>query len=180
MFDSIVDMEIAIQNGNTVRIKGKVANFLINPDASKVKIPADGALLMGDNKTSEFFQENLGVVFQGAGEYEVKGAKVTGVRVESDTVYTISIDGVSVYVGKASTTTKAKDKLHEHDLVLLEADEVLTQAVMGQLSPRVSLFYGEKAVETLKSFGKEGIEVSSRYSVTKDKLPTETTFVLLG
>ncbi|HXS14748.1 MAG TPA: hypothetical protein VN711_01350 [Candidatus Saccharimonadales bacterium] len=173
-------MEIAIQNGNTVRIKGKLASFLVNPDASKVKAPADGTLLMGDNKTSEFFQENLGVVFQGAGEYEVKGAKVTGVRVEADTVYTLSVDGVSVYAGKVSTTTKAKDKLHEHDMVLLEADEVLTQAIMGQLSPRVILFYGEKAAETVKSFGKEAVEVSSKYAVTKDKLPLETVFVLLG
>lgn len=172
-------MEIAVFSGG-IRIKTKQATLFVELLEEKVKNPVDATLLLGTNQTKQLFSENLGVIFQGAGEYEVKGVKITGFRAEGDVMYTLSADGMTVFVGKVTSALKAKDKLHEHDMALFIADEVLTQATMGQLNGTVLVFSGEKAGENMQAFGKEAVTPINKYSLTKDKLPSETEFVLLG
>ena len=173
-------MEIAFLPGNGLKVKGKQATFVIDGTDPKGKTTSDAMLLLGTSSTKDLFKEDLGVVFQGPGEYEVKGIKITGFRAEGETMYTLSIDGLSVFIGKISSSIKAKDKLHEHDIAVLQADEVLPQATMGLLNPNVILFYGEKAAENTKSFGKEEVASVGKYVTTKDKLPAEKEFVVLG
>lgn len=173
-------MEIAFLPGNSLRIKGKQATLIVDPSDPKGKVTGDGALLLGASQTPHVFREDVGVIFQGPGEYEVKGVKITGFKAEAELMYTINIDGLIVFVGKVSTSVKAKDKLHEHDVAVLFADEVLPQATMGLLNPRVILFYAEKAEENPKAFGKEAVAPINKYVTTKDKLPQETEFVILG
>lgn len=173
-------MEIAFLHQNTLKIKGKQATLLIDPTDTKGKITADASLLLGTTQTTALFREDIGVTFQGPGEYEVKGVKVTGFKAGGETMYTISVDGMSVFVGKVSSSIKAKDTLHEHDVAVLLADETMPQATMGHLNPHVILFYGEKAEETAKAFGKEGLAPVNKYVTTKDKLPTETEIAILG
>lgn len=173
-------MEIAYLNGNGLRIKGKQATLVVDPHDTKGKVSADAMLLLGDRQTTTLFQDDLGVTLQGPGEYEVKGVKITGFRAEGETMYTLTMDGMSIFIGKVTTSIKAKDKLHEHDMAVLLADEVLPQATMGLLNPQVVVFYGEKAADNTKSFGKEAIESTNKYTTTKDKLPQETELVILG
>lgn len=173
-------MEIAYLSGNGLRIKGKQATFVVDPQDTKGKITGDATLLLGTSQTTKLFSEELGVVFQGPGEYEVKAVKVTGFRAEGETMYTLSIDGLSVFVGRVSSSMKAKDKLHEHDIAVLLADDVLSQATMGLLNPNAIVFYGEKASDNTKAFGKEDALAANKYATTKDKLPQETEFVILG
>jgi hypothetical protein len=173
-------MEIAFLPGNSIRIKGKQATLIVDPADTKGKVTGDAALLLGDSHTQHVFREDVGVVFQGAGEYEVKGVKITGFKAEGETMYTISVDGLSVFVGKVTSSIKAKDKLHEHDLAVLFADEVLPQATMGLINPNVILFYGEKAGENTKAFGKEDVSPVNKYVTTKDKLPQEKEFIVFG
>lgn len=172
-------MEIAILPGNSLKIKGKQATLLVDP-GEKNKTISDGTLLLGTRTSTVLFNEELGVVLQGAGEYEVKGMKITGFRVEGDVMYTVSVDGLSVFVGKVTSAIKAKDKLHEHDVVVLQSDEVLTQATLGVFNAHVTLFYGEKAVDNMKAFGKESTPAVNKYATSKDKLPTESELVLLS
>ncbi|HEX7042422.1 MAG TPA: hypothetical protein VF189_04170 [Patescibacteria group bacterium] len=173
-------MEIALLPDNGLKIKGKQVTFVVDSLSAKGKLSADAVLLLGTSQTKDLFSEGLGVVFQGPGEYEIKGAKVTGFRAEGETMYTLSIDGVSVLVGKVTSAAKAKDKLHEHDVAVLMADEMLPQAIMGVMNPSVVSFYGEKAVENTKSFGGENITPVGKYVTTKDKLPSEKELVVLG
>ncbi len=173
-------MEIAILNGNGLRIKGKQATLVVDPGETKGKVTADATLLLGVSQTSRLFQEDLGVVFQGPGEYEVKGIKITGFKAEGETMYTLTVDGLSVFVGKVTSSIKAKDKLHEHDVAVLFADEVLPQATMGLLNPSAIVFYGEKTADNTKAFGKEAVAPTNKYTTSKDKLPQETEFVILG
>lgn len=173
-------MEIAFLPGNSLKIKGKQATLIVDPADPKGKITGDAALLLGTSHTAQIFREDVGVVFQGAGEYEIKGVKITGFKAEGETMYTISVDGLSIFVGKVSSSIKAKDKLHEHDIAALFADEVLPQATMGLVNPNVILFYGEKAGENTKAFGKEDVSPVNKYVTTKDKLPQEKEFVILG
>lgn len=173
-------MEIAFLNGNGLKMKGKQATLVVDLVDTKGKVAADATLLLGTSQTSVLFKEDLGVVFQGPGEYEVKGVKVTGFKAEGETMYTVTIDGMSVFVGKVTSSIKAKDKLHEHDIAVLLADDILTQATLGLLNPKAILFYGEKVTENTKSFGKEEVSPVAKYVTTKDKLPAETEFVILG
>lgn len=173
-------MEIAFLQGNGLKIKGKQVTVIVDQTDPKGKTTADAMLLLGASRTSDLFREDTGVVFQGPGEYEVKGVKITGFKTEGETVYTMSVDGMSVFVGRVTSSVKAKDKLHEHDVAVFFADEVLPQATMGLLNPNVIVFYGEKAAENTKSFGKEEVAAVGKYTTTKDKLPAEKEFVLLG
>lgn len=171
-------MEIAVV-GNSLRIKGKQVTLLVGNPNEKIKNPVDALLLLGNESTKTLFSDMYGVAFQAPGEYEVKGAKITGFSAESDVMYTVSLDGLSVFIGKISSSLKAKDRLHEHDIAVLQSDETLSQAALGFLNPRGIVFYGTKATENLKAFGKD-IPAASKYLVTKDKLPQETEFVLLA
>lgn len=171
-------MEIAYVDSTSVRIKGKQVTLLVNPTA-KNKVPADATILTGTERLTDFFNENTGVLFQGPGEYEVKGTKVTGFTMNSDVMYTIMIDGMAVFVGTVSAAMQAKDKLHEHDVAVLLANEVLSQTTMGILNARALIFVDEKAEENAKAFGKE-LQKVGKYAVTKDKLPAETEFIFLG
>lgn len=169
-------MEIVFVDESSVRIKGKHVTFLVNP-SSKNKIPTDATLLIGSNRLSNFFDS--GILFQGPGEYEVKGTKVTGFATDKDVMYTIMIDGMSVFVGSVAAAVQAKDTLHEHNIAILFANEALSQTTMGILNANVLVFLGEKAQENATTFGKEFAKVS-KYVVTKEKLPSETEFVFLG
>lgn len=177
-FATINAMEIAYVDTTSIRIKGKQVLLLVNPSA-KNKVPVDATVLTGSQKLTTFFGNDSGVLFQGSGEYEVKGTKVTGFTSNNDAMYTVMIDGVSIFVGTVTAATAAKDKLHEHNVAVLFADSVLGQTTMGVLNPSVILFLGEQAEENAKTFGKEFQKVG-KYATTKEKLPSETEFVFLG
>lgn len=172
-------MEIAYIAENILRLKGKQVTLLTNLSQGKSKTPSDGVLLLGKNRDTTFFREETGVIFQGPGEYEIKGTKITGFKVDEDVMFTVHMDGMSVFVGNISSSLKMKDKLHEHDIAVLFADEVLSQAVMGVLNASALIFTGEKSEENAKVFDKP-MSVVGKYAVTKDKLPSETEFVFLG
>lgn len=173
-------MEIAVVSPKSIKIKTKQALLFAGEQLeSKFKTPADATLILGNEPIPQFFSEENGVVMQGAGDYEVKAVKITGSRIEKQVMYTISADGLSVFVGKVSTATLAKDKVHEHDVAILDADETVAQSVVGLLNASAIVLYGEKADESAKAIGKEAA-TTNKYVVTKDKLPSETEVILLG
>lgn len=172
-------MEFAYISENSVRIKGKQVALTTNLLGAKSKVVSDAVLLTGKEHATEFFNTDLGVVLQGPGEYETKGTKITGFAVEEDTMYTVTLEGLAIFVGNVTSADKAKDKLHEHDVAILFADEVLSQNVLGILNARIVIFVDGKAEENAKAFGKEYAK-TSKYAVTKDKLPSETEFIFLG
>lgn len=171
-------MEVYHLDLNSLKIKGKQGILVVNP-TEKNKTTTDAALLLGNQTTNEFFRPEVGVIFQSSGEYEVKGIKVTGFKVDGETMYTLIIDGMSVFVGNVSSALKAKDKLHEHDIAIFITDDILPQNIMGVLNASVIIFAGEKLPENAKAFSRDLAKVG-KYVVTKDKLPTEPEFVFLG
>lgn len=171
-------MEIAYVSSQSVRIKGKQVTLLVNP-TEKNKVAVDAEVVTGKEREKNLTPENVGILFQGPGEYEVKGTKITGFTMDDDVMYTITLEGMSVFVGSVTAAMQAKDKLHEHNVAILLANEILSQTTMGILNASVLLFVDEKAEENAKAFGKE-LQKVSKYVITKDKLPAETEFVFLG
>ena len=160
-----------------IRIKGK--QIVLTTFIGKSKTPSDAVLLVGEEHVTTFFDRDSGVVFQGDGEYEVKGTKITGFSANGKSMYTVRLEGMSIFVGPVSGAMSMKDKLHEHDVVILLSDDVLSETVMGIFNAKVFLFYGEKAIDSMKAFEKTSPAVN-KYVATKDKLPAETEFILLG
>jgi hypothetical protein len=171
-----IDMEIAILAKDSLRIKGKQATLVVDP---MEKASYSAALLVrlspDDVKPAE-----EGVIISGPGEYEIGGVKITGLRAEKDLVYSMSVDGVDVLVGRIRTIEKLQQKLKEHHIVVAYEDEIRDAAFITGIATNVVIFYGEKGREIAKAFGKENIKEMNKYSVTREKLPTEVETVILN
>lgn len=173
-------MEITLLPQNSLRIKGKQAAFIVDPASSvNLKTTADVAILFNPNPVISIKGvENLHLVVQGPGEYEVGGAKVSTKKLGEDLASEIRIDNLNVYVVKDETLAEFHEKMQEHDIVVVFAKSTIDEAALSSLTPKVVVLYGEKAEEIAKAFGKE-VQTTSKYQTTAEKLPGEMEVVVL-
>lgn len=169
-------MEIAILPHTSLKIKGKYALLGIDPQDNS---PYNGAILLG-NLTGKVNQPKETVVISGPGEYEIGGVKMTGMRNEEDVLYSMNIDGVEVLLGKVKTLEKMQHKLKEHNIVVVNCDNVTDSSFLTSLASNVVLFYGEKATELSQTFGRDNVKKMSKFSTVRDKLPAEVETVVLA
>lgn len=159
------------------------------------------------NNTSAI--EGNPLVVSGSGEYEKAGVSVTGVSAFHDeeqgtkrgknTIYHFLIDGVNiVHVGDLGhvLTEEQLSQIDQTDILMIPVGGVYTlnteeaAKVVAQFEPKIVIpmhykipgLTAEKegAEAFLKEMGAENIEPVAKLSVTKDKLPEETTVVLLS
>lgn len=169
-------MEIALLSKSGIRIKGKQASLAMDPSD---KAAYDAVLLLAKQPEEVTKPEN-GIIVTGAGEYEVGGIKITSLRSENDLLYSVIVDGVEVLVGKLGVLEQMQHKLKEHQIVVVYCDAEGSSSFITSLAEKLVMFYGEKAKEISDAFGKENVKVMSKYSSTKDKLPTEVETILLA
>jgi hypothetical protein len=167
-------MEIALVNKTSLRIKGKTVTFVLNPHE---KGPFNAALLLDD--VFDYTNDET-VVLQGPGDYEIGGVKIVGTRGEKGIVYSMTVDGIEVLVGKIDTLSAMQHKLKEHNIVVGLCNEQVDAAFLTSLAINAVAFYGEKAVETAQGFAKENVKQMNKYSVAPGKLPTEVETILLA
>ncbi|KKR81327.1 MAG: Zn-dependent hydrolase of the beta-lactamase fold-like protein [Candidatus Daviesbacteria bacterium GW2011_GWA1_41_61] len=149
------------------------------------------------------------LVITGPGEYEVKGVTINGAQVYHDnssgsergrsTIYHLVIDGVNiVHVGDLGHILNEEQisQIETTDILLVPVGGIYTidgetaAKVVAQFEPKVvipmhykipGLKFDLKEVEPfLKEMGAENVEPVSKLTITRDKLPEETTVVLLG
>ncbi len=200
------------------RLKGKNVMIAIDPydpEAIGLKLPketqADAVLKTHDHKDHSNLSAITGEPIQitGPGEYEVKGAAITGIGVFHDnvngaergknTIYNIEIDGLNIVhlgdLGHLLTESQIQE-LGTIDILLIPVggvytiDAKLASEVVAQLEPRIVipmhyLLPGLKAElepvdNFLKEMGKEGVEPVTKLAITKDKLPEEPQVVVLA
>ena len=168
------DMEFSLLNKSALRVKSKHASFVINPqDATN----ANAALLLNDSLIPMSSDET--VFFQGAGEYEVGGIKITGTRHEDATVYSLSIEGVLVLIGSLPVLSSLQQKMKEHNIVVALCDEPSSASFITSLTTNVVLFYGSASNEVAEGFEKEKLQHMNKYSISAGKLPTEVETIVL-
>lgn len=168
-------MEIALLSKNALRIKGKNAVLVVDPQE---KHEANAALVFSI-PVSKINPVGSEVIINGPGEYETGGVKITGVKSEQDLVYSLSVDSVSVLLGKVSTLEKLQTKLKEANILVVNCDNIVDASFITSLVTNVLLLYGEKAAEVGKSIGGENVVKASKYASTIDKLPAEVETVIL-
>ncbi len=145
----------------------------------------------------------------GPGEYEVEGVTITGTRTFHDatggsergvnTVYNMTIDGINIVhlgdLGHQLSEEQVTEIGNVH-ILLIPVGGVYTitaaeaAKVVAQLEPRIviPMHYKVEGLKApleelepfLKEMGTESVEALPKLSITKDKLPEETTVVVLS
>lgn len=168
-------MEIALLPKQSLRIKGKHATFVINPQD---KASCDAVILLGKS----FGETTIGeesVVIRGPGEYEIGGVKMTGTRVDNEVIYSLTVDGVEILLGTIPSLDKLQHKLKEHHIATVLCNSSGNVSFVTTLASNVIIFYGDEASAVSQSFGQETVKTFSKYQVTADKLPPEVETILL-
>jgi hypothetical protein len=170
-------MEIAALTNTSLRLKGKQATLVINPTA---KITGySGALYIPSVSYTEISVEKDCVLFDGAGEYEVGGVKVSGITSGTETIYTISLDGIQILVGTITALERSHAKIGEQHIVIVIANTEIDPSFVTSFAPKVVFFTGDFAENVAKKTAKENIRKEAKYQSTLDKLPAEMEEIIL-
>lgn len=179
-------MEIAMLAKNCIKIKGKKTSLVIDPFELSTKTETDGVLLFSKIAIDDFKKiSGQRLIIAAPGEYEVGGIKISGVRQKDDLFYAVHVDGLSILLALASTIERLKDTIDGHQVSLLYANTALEKSSVGVLSSSVVAIYGDKTSESMQAFSKESSDDSakkatvSKFSLTSDKLPSETEIMFL-
>lgn len=171
-------MEISLLTNNSIRIKGKIGSLIVNP---LIKATDANGYIFDNETTVDNSKLNPDAVrLKGPGEYEFGGFKVTGTKINGETVYTIRVDKIEILLGTRQYLEKEYSKLNEHHIVVLNNTNVGDSSFVSSLATNVIIYYGEKAEENMNHFSKDGYKKETKYSVTFDKLPQEIEKVLLA
>jgi len=170
-------MEISVQNTNSLKIRGKNAAVYINPQ-DKTSSYNMAILLCNPSKSNLKIKDEV-VIIDGPGEYEAGGIKVSGLRSESETVYTINLDNIDILLGSSVALDKIHQKLKEHNIAIVCAESLGNVAFATSLGMNALLFFGDKAKEAIDSLAKEEKKTLAKYVITSDKLPVEAETILL-
>ncbi|MEX2007338.1 MAG: hypothetical protein WD992_01055 [Candidatus Levyibacteriota bacterium] len=171
-------MEIAYLGNNCVKIRSKLANFIIDPTENISKTEADAIISLNGNESNISKVSQFRLIVSGPGEYEIKGVKISGTKSDAGIIYRLTLDKLGVILGKASLVSKSENV--SANVVVLDADEVPSDKVITAMQPNVVVMYGEKAKEAAKTLKDGGVESVNRFVVAYEKLPQEMEVVVLG
>lgn len=200
------------------KIKGKAVSVVIDPFGPEIglKLPKDfsgDAVLIthshSDHNNSAAVEGNP-LVFSGPGEYEVKGAIITGIPSFHDdkngaerglnTIYQLIIDDLNIVhlgdFGQSELTETQVEQIETADILLIPVGGVYTisakeaSKVVSQLEPKIIIPMHYKiegltapleGVENfLKEMGAENVVPLPKLTISKDKLPEEPQVILLA
>jgi pyrrolidone-carboxylate peptidase len=173
-------MDIQVLGEDSLRIKSKKTTLAIDPKTAIQKFDADAILLTGKEGDVNRIT-NYRVVINGAGEYEVAGLKIVGIKSEDDLLFCLISENVKMLVAKASSLKQiSTEKIGDYQIVVINTDADVSESAITAMEPSIVILYGLKAKETAKALGKESVSVSSKVNFAEDKLPEETEVMLLG
>lgn len=149
-------------------------------------------------------------VFNQSGEYEVSGVIITGISSFHDSsagsergsniIFHIVLDGLNIVhlgdLGQDKLTEEQISQIPQTDILLIPVGSIYTidakvaSDIVSQLEPKIIIpmhykieglkFELDNVDKFLKEMGAEGVLVQPKLSITKDKLPEESTVVVLS
>ncbi len=150
-------MEISFLGENSIRITGKDLAIICDPVSTKSGLATSkttNEVTLLSVATESNSGEKTGMVIDGPGEYEVKGAAITGVPAQlhidenghRSTIYAISVDGIQVaYLGNIAPelSNLQVEALGEVDVLVLPVgghgftlDATAAAKIISQLEPK--------------------------------------------
>ncbi len=173
-------MDFQILGEESLKIKGKKVSIAVDPKEKIAKFDAE-AIVATSKDYDQSRVSDYRVIVEGPGEYEVSGLKISGIKSDGSTIYELDSEGANILVTKASALENiSTDKLDEYKIVVVNADSEINQTVITAMEPRVVVLYGQLKKEGAKKLGSESSSVSSKISLSEDKLPEELEVMLLG
>jgi len=152
-------MEITLIKASTFKIKGKTGFAITDPSGLTLE-SLDGA---------------SSKVFKTAGEYEVAGISVLGIKTEEGTVFVYEVDGFRIcHLG--NTTKKLSDSkvsaIGDIDILLVP---VVSESIelTQQIESYFYIPYGYKSEEELEKFLKDSghtVQKINKFSIKKDHI----------
>ena len=171
-------MDIAIVGKNSIKIKGKRVTFVVDPSAGSPKTSADAVILLNGLKDVDLNRvTDSRTVINGAGGYEVAGAKISATSSPEGIIYKLSIDGVSIVLGK---TTKSKvEGISGSQVAVINADSEFNESFVADLESKIIVIYGEAKKDAAKKLGAESITETPKITLAKE-LPEKMEIAVLG
>lgn len=172
-------MDISIVGKNSIKLKGKNIIFIVDPTRAIPKTSGDAiALLNGYENIDISRVTDSRIIINGAGGYEIGGAKISGTTTPKGTLYKMSIDGLTVILGRAAET-KAEG-FSSCQVLVINTDSEFSESFVTALEPKIAVLYGDSKAEAAKTLGAENVPSVSKITVTKDKLPEKMEITVLG
>jgi hypothetical protein len=173
-------MDFQILGEETLKLKAKKVGLAVDPREKVAKFDAD-AILLTDKIYDLSRVSDFRVVVESAGEYEVGGQKISAKKIEDGIIYELIGDSANVLVARASVVNKIPaDKLDNYKVVVINADMEINQTSITAMEPSLVILYGMLKKEAAKKLGSESTTISSKISISEDKLPEELEVMLLG
>ncbi len=171
-------MEVALLDLGSIKIRSKIATFVVDPTINIPKTEAVGVVLLGSVNANTSKVAESRVILAGPGEYEVKGVKITSIKSDGGALYKLELDRMNVVVATGSALSKAENA-PEAQVVIINADSLPSDKVITAMQSNVVILYGEKKLEAAKILKDVQIAPVNKFSVTSDKLPQELEVVVL-
>lgn len=203
-------MDISYFGVGCVKLSGRQVNIICDPynessGLGKIKTSADVVLISGTEPTTTGIP---GMVIDGPGEYEVKGAMITGIPAqlhvdesgERATIYSIIIDGLNVaFLGNIAPelSNDQVEKLGQVDVLVvpvgghgLTLDATAAAKIVSRLEPKfvIPTHYADSQTkypmpqEDISKFLNEmgaSPEPIAKLKLNSKEMPLETTVVAL-
>ena len=175
-------MDISIVSENSIKLKGKSIVFIVDPALALVKTNADAIILLngvnGDNNIDKSRVVDSRIIINGPGEYEVGGTKVSGTSTPKGILYKLSIDEISIILGK--TEEIRTEGFNECQVAVINTDGEFIESFVTGLEPKITVLYGGKKKEAAQALGAENAVQLPKITITKDKLPEKMEIMVLG
>lgn len=184
-------VEVTIIGNDSLKIRGKQGSAVINPSSLMQKTQADCVLSLYRESSLEFTEalrkkvEGYRIVIAEPGEYEVASIKIRALRLNGGLLYKVYVDNVGVLIVEAKILNNAQKKeseltdIGEYDLLVLYANDSVSDSVIAELEPKVVILYGNNAKDAALQLGKNEVTPIKKYSLTRDKIPGEMEVVVL-
>lgn len=157
-------MDITFLKDQTFKIKGKTGFAITDPNGLTLE-SLDGA---------------SSKVFKTAGEYEVAGISVVGIKTEEGTVFVYEVDGLRVCHLGAITKKLSDNKVSaigDIDILLVPVTSESVEMTQ-QIESYYIIPFGYKTEEELEKFLKESgfvVERMNKFSIKKEDLIEDST-----
>ena len=163
-------MDVTLLTVGSLKLKGKKASVIVDPKEKMPKNQADLVLFL-NNVHDVSKVEEVRLIVEDDGEYEVGGIKVTGRGKQDKGIsYSLNIDNINTILAKVSALEKTTETGSEADLAILDVDSELNESLIASIEAKVVALYGEKAQEGIKALGKD-VAPTKKLTIAKDKLP---------
>jgi hypothetical protein len=165
-------MEIQLLSPGSIKIKGKNASVVFDPTSK-----ADAEIVIATKALDTLTLDrvsNTRLIVSGPGEYEAGGISISGKKVKDKMIYVFT-ESLKVAVVNSEIAGELPDD-EDFDAVVVHVDTNFSDEVLGPISTKCIVLYGDLAQATVKS---ENTEKTNKVNLKKSSEVAGKTFLLV-